>query len=168
MKRIYVIAEKCNGCMNCVVACQKSHANSEFYAPIRDSEPARIHLQVVEKSPFPLVCRHCEEPACVKACMTGAMRKDEKTGIVSNEYNPQKCVGCWMCVMACPFGVISPKQVDDRKIAVKCDMCVNRGYPACVESCPTSAIVYMEDDEFAEYKRQYSLVSSSSRQDGDS
>ncbi|MFZ5988156.1 MAG: 4Fe-4S dicluster domain-containing protein [Bacillota bacterium] len=167
MKRIYVIKEKCNGCMNCVVACQKAHAGSEFYAPIRDSEPARIHLQVVEKSPVPLVCRHCEEPACVKACMTGAMRKDEKTGIVSNEFNTQKCVGCWMCVMACPFGVISPKQDGDRKIAVKCDLCINRGYPACVESCPKGAIVYMEEDEFTEYKRQLAAESSSDGQEGD-
>jgi anaerobic carbon-monoxide dehydrogenase iron sulfur subunit len=168
MKRIYVIKEKCNGCMSCVVACQKTHADSEFYAPIRDSEPARTYLQVVEKSPVPLVCRHCEEPACVKACMSGAMQKDEKTGIVSNEFNPQKCVGCWMCVMACPFGVISPKQDGDRKIAVKCDMCVKIGYPACVTACPTGAVVYMEDDEFAEYKRQLSAENSDLRQDGDS
>jgi carbon-monoxide dehydrogenase iron sulfur subunit len=168
MKRIYVIKEKCNGCMNCVVACQKEHADSEFYAPIRDSEPTRIHLQVVENSPVPLVCRHCDEPACVKACMTGAMQKDEETGIVSNEFNPQKCVGCWMCVMACPFGVISAKTDGTRKIAVKCDMCIKRGSPACVDSCPNGAIVYMEDDEFAEYKRQSYVVSSSLCQDGDS
>lgn len=167
MKRIYVIKEKCNGCMNCVVACQKAHADSVFYAPIRDSEPTRIYLQVVEKSPVPLVCRHCEEPACVKACMTGAMQKDEKTGIVSNEFTPQRCVGCWMCVMACPFGVISPKQDGDRKIAVKCDMCVKRGSPACVDSCPKGALVYIEDDKFAEYKRQLSAESGSIGQDGD-
>jgi carbon-monoxide dehydrogenase iron sulfur subunit len=168
MKRIYVIKEKCNGCMSCVVACQKAHADSEFYAPIRDFEPTRFHLQVVEKSPVPLVCSHCEEPACVKACMTGAMQKDERTGIVSNEFNPQKCIGCWMCVMSCPFGVISQKQDGDRKIAVKCDMCVKRGYPACVDSCPKGAIVYMEDQEFAEYKRQLSVESNSIGKDGDS
>lgn len=167
MKRIYVIKEKCNGCMNCVVACQKAHADSEFYAPIRDTEPARIYLQVVKKSPVPLVCRHCEEPACVKACMTGAMQKDENTGIVSNEFHPQKCVGCWMCVMACPFGVISPKQDGTRKIAVKCDMCIQRGSPACVDSCPNGAIVYMEDDKFSEYKRQLFVVSNPTGQDGD-
>jgi len=157
MKRLFVIKELCNGCMNCVVACQKAHADSEFYAPIRDSEPTRIHLQVVEKSPVPLVCCHCEEPACVKACITGAMRKDEQTGIVSNEFDLGKCVGCWMCVMACPFGVISPKQDGDHKIAVKCDLCRHRGSPACVESCPHNAIVYMEEEELAEYKRQQAV-----------
>lgn len=155
MKRIYVLKDKCNGCMNCVVACQKAHAGSEFYAPIRDTEPSRIHIQVVEKSPVPLVCHHCEEPACVKACPTGAMRKDEATGIVSNEWDPTKCVGCWMCVMACPYGVISPKEDGDRKVAVKCDLCRNReSGPACVEACPHGAIVYLEEEEFAEYERQ--------------
>ena len=110
MKRIFVIKEKCTACMNCVVACQKSHAGSDFYAPIRDTEPGRIYLQSVDKSPVPLVCMHCEDPACVKACITGAMRKDPESGIVSNEFTPGKCVGCWMCVMACPYGVISPKR----------------------------------------------------------
>ena len=167
MKRIYIIKEKCTGCMNCVVACQKTHAGSEFYSPIRDSEPSRIYLQAVEKSPVPLVCRHCDEPACVKACMTGAMRKDDESGIVSNEFNINKCVGCWMCVMACPFGVISPKQDGDRKIAVKCDMCMKRGYPACIESCPTGAIVYMEEDEFAELKRQESAETIAPKQGGE-
>lgn len=158
MKRIFVIKEKCTGCASCLVQCQKSHADSEFYAPIRDTEPTRIYLQAVERSPVPLVCRHCEDPACVKACMTGAMRKDEETGIVSNEFDTNKCVGCWMCVMTCPFGVISPKRDGDRKIAVKCDLCMKRGYPACVESCPTGAIVYMEEDEFSELRQHQTAV----------
>jgi carbon-monoxide dehydrogenase iron sulfur subunit len=167
MKRINVIKDRCNGCMNCVVACQKSHAGSEFYAPVRDTEPSRIYLQVVENSPVPLVCRHCDDPVCVKACMTGAMRKDSATGIVSNETNPKKCVGCWMCIMACPFGVLSPKQDGDKRISIKCDMCVGRGSPACVDSCPNYAIVYMEDSEFTEYGRLASVQSISLGQDGD-
>lgn len=162
MKRIYVIKEKCNGCMNCVVACQKTHADSEFYAPIRDTEPTRIHLQAMENSPAPLVCQHCEEPACVKACITGAMRKHPETGVVSNEHNRQKCIGCWMCIMACPFGMISPKQEEDTKVAVKCDLCVARGYPACIEACPTGALIYAEEEEFRDYKQQLSLQDTAS------
>ncbi|MCL6589950.1 MAG: 4Fe-4S dicluster domain-containing protein [Firmicutes bacterium] len=153
MKRIFVLKEKCNACLNCVVACQTSHAGSGFYAPVRDSEPSRIYVQAVGKSPVPLVCMHCEDPACVKACITGAMRKDPETGIVSNEFAPNKCVGCWMCIMACPYGVISPKREYGKKTAVKCDLCIKRGRPACVDSCPNGAIVYMEEAGFADYKQ---------------
>ena len=159
MKRIFIIKEKCTACLNCVVACQKTHAGSELYAPIRDVEPGRIYLQAVGESPVPLVCMHCEEPSCVKACITGAMRKDPESGIVSNEFVPGKCVGCWMCVMACPYGVISPKEECSltgergKRIAVKCDLCMKRDAPACVASCPEGAIVYMEEAEFAGYKQ---------------
>jgi carbon-monoxide dehydrogenase iron sulfur subunit len=153
MKRLYVIKEKCNGCMSCVVACQKAHAHSELYAPIRESEPARIYIQTVHNAPIPLACHHCEEPACVRACMSGAMQKDEVTGIVSNEGNAQQCVGCWMCVMVCPYGVISTKKDGDRKVAVKCDLCRHLGAPACVGACPSGAVVWMNETEVKPHRK---------------
>ncbi|MGE5550259.1 MAG: hypothetical protein ACM3ZC_06985 [Bacteroidota bacterium] len=79
MKRIRVIPAKCNACLNCVVACQETHAGSELHAPIRDVEPGRIQIQYAAGRPVPLVCLHCEEPSCVKACPAGAMRKDPVT-----------------------------------------------------------------------------------------
>jgi carbon-monoxide dehydrogenase iron sulfur subunit len=138
MKRLYVIKEKCNGCMSCVVACQKAHAHSELYAPIRESEPARIYIQTVLNAPIPLACHHCEEPACVRACMSGAMQKDEVTGIVSNEGNAQQCVGCWMCVMVCPSGAL--KTNPEHHVVAKCDLCAETGERACAEACPTGAL----------------------------
>ena len=51
------------------------------------------------------------------------------------------------------MGSFLPKEEHGKKIAIKCDLCMKRGYPACVESCPTGAIVYMEEAEFAEYKQ---------------
>jgi len=52
--------------------------------------------------------------------------------------------------MVCPFGVIGLGQdVDGKVIAIKCDLCPERGIPACVQACPTKALVYMEADEFA-------------------
>jgi len=85
------------------------------------------------------------------------MQKDPETGIVSNEGNLQKCVGCWMCIMACPFGVISPKKNGSQKTAVKCDLCKGRKNGlACVEACPNGALVFMEEDDFASYKKKLS------------
>jgi carbon-monoxide dehydrogenase iron sulfur subunit len=75
------------------------------------------------------------------------MQKDEVTGIVSNEGFSQSCIGCWMCVMVCPYGVISPKRDGDRKVAVKCDLCKTTGEHACVKACPSGAVVCMDESE---------------------
>ncbi len=90
-------------------------------------------------------CRHCTEPRCVMACMSGCLTKDKKTGIVL--FNKDKCVGCWMCVMVCPYAAIRP----DFKIKkpLRCDMCKDLDMPQCVKSCPTKAIIWAEEEELA-------------------
>jgi carbon-monoxide dehydrogenase iron sulfur subunit len=72
--------------------------------------------------------------------MAGSMVRDEETGLVVNR--EEKCVGCWMCVMACPYGVIN--RDSEKRLAVKCDRCPDSGYPQCVKSCPTRALTYTE------------------------
>lgn len=59
-----------------------------------------------------------------------------------------KCVGCWMCVMACPYGVIKRRKED--RVALKCDQCLELDEPACVAACPTAALYFCEKDEFVE------------------
>ena len=81
-------------------------------------------------------CRLCEDPACVKACITGAMQKDKKTGIVS--VDESKCIGCMTCLAVCPYGCIKPG-----KIALKCDLCSGEE-PQCVKNCPNRALVWAE------------------------
>jgi carbon-monoxide dehydrogenase iron sulfur subunit len=78
--------------------------------------------------------------------MTGAMRKDEKTGYVT--YDKEHCAHCFMCVMACPYGVLKPDEIYHYEV-MKCDMCVHRsedgtGNPMCVEKCPMHAITLVE------------------------
>lgn len=154
MKEILVNVERCNGCLNCTVACATAHSPSkDILTALINKEQARLSVQAVKGRPVPVMCRHCAEPACVEACMAGAMQKDPVTGIVSNEGNEQQCVGCWMCVMACPYGAIVQKQGPDR-VALKCDRCKGREVPACVESCPNGALVYTEVDRFSEDRRQ--------------
>ncbi len=126
MKRLNIKAERCAGCKRCETACMAEH----------NSNVPRIFVESVSERPVPVVCRHCEEPLCVSACMAGCMQKDPVTGIVTNTGHEQKCVGCWMCVMACPYGVIVP----NGGLAEKCDMCPNRDTPACVEACPNYVI----------------------------
>jgi Fe-S-cluster-containing dehydrogenase component len=105
-------------------------------------------------------CMHCADPSCVSACPVSAMTKDPVTGIVA--YNPDACVGCRYCVVACPFGI--PKYQYDSptgKIG-KCELCRHRTkdghYSACAEVCPTGATLYGKSaDLLAEAKRRIAL-----------
>ncbi len=89
---------------------------------------------------YPVSCRHCEDAKCVSACMAGALSRDEKQGMVIHDES--RCVGCWMCVMACPYGAIRPNV--KAKKPVRCDKCADKDEPACVKACPTRAIIIRE------------------------
>ncbi|UCH83163.1 MAG: 4Fe-4S dicluster domain-containing protein [Candidatus Latescibacterota bacterium] len=92
---------------------------------------------------YQAVCRLCEDPECVAACMAVALTLDRKTGQVLFDRN--RCVGCAMCVMVCPHNAIVP----DRRAgkAILCDQCVGRDKPACVAACSTGAIDFVETDD---------------------
>lgn len=94
-----------------------------------------------------VACNHCDDPACVKVCPTGAMHKDPETGLVS--VNEKHCVGCGYCHMACPYNV--PKVDREKGHSVKCDGCKDRVAqglkPICVESCPLRALDFGPVDE---------------------
>jgi carbon-monoxide dehydrogenase iron sulfur subunit len=55
-----------------------------------------------------------------------------------------KCVGCWTCIVACPYGALS-RDVDSRTV-IKCDLCPEREIPACVLNCPNEALVLGSDE----------------------
>ena len=142
MKRIMIDNEKCQGCLNCSLACMAEHnekGKSIYDLDLEDIKNVSRNyiIQKQEQKNCPIFCRHCDEPECVIACMSGAMTKDSETGIVS--YNKEKCATCYMCVMSCPYGVLKADD-ETKKIIVKCDMCGGREIPRCVESCPTGAI----------------------------
>lgn len=144
MKRILINQELCDGCKNCQVACMAEHTESKSILNLNLADPANQARNFIEMGPngkaVPVFCRHCDEPACVTACMSGAMTKNPDTGVVSND--PAICAGCWMCVMTCPFSIVRPDY--QGKAAIKCDFCAGRSFPRCVESCPTGAITLVE------------------------
>jgi carbon-monoxide dehydrogenase iron sulfur subunit len=146
MKRIYINEEYCIGCRLCEIHCIVQHSKSKkILKAFKDEAVKAAPAVMVEEHgylSFALQCRHCKDAPCIGACMTGAMSRDEKTGAVLHDQ--EKCVGCWMCVMVCPFGVTKPDH-EKHKIASKCDLC--EGKPACVENCPNEALVYEDRDE---------------------
>jgi carbon-monoxide dehydrogenase iron sulfur subunit len=100
----------------------------------------RIQIEEGQGINFAVSCRHCEEPLCVKSCITGAL--SIKDGVIS--VNKDKCVGCYTCILVCPFGAVMPGS--DGSVIQKCELCTNNscGEPACVTGCPNRAIVFEE------------------------
>lgn len=141
MKVIMVDQEKCTGCHVCELWCANEIASESKRMPDSFFEtPQPVPRVFVEGKKFALQCRHCPEAPCLEACPNGTMRRDPETGLVF--VHEPTCIGCWMCVMVCPFGVINP--YSPMKVAVKCDRCRNMGYPICAEVCPTNAITLVE------------------------
>ena len=141
VRRILINKELCQGCKNCQLACMAEHTQDKCVLTLDLGDRSNQARNFIEPGnngkPVPLFCRHCDEPACVTACMSGAMTKNPQTGEVMTD--SKKCAGCWMCVMSCPFGIIQPDQATGT-VAVKCDFCADRPFPRCVEACPTGAI----------------------------
>ncbi len=137
MKRIKINRDKCIGCLGCVTACIVSH----------ESYDARNRVVIdSENKASPIFCSHCDLPECVYTCMTGAMHKNSETGYV--EYDAERCASCYMCIMACPYGVLKSDRIN-HELIMKCNMCVHRTEdgspdPMCVEKCPMSAITLEE------------------------
>lgn len=158
-KKIFCDIQKCVACRTCELACAVEHSTTKdlFLAMLERPRPMRrTFVHFIEKDvSHSIACQHCEEPPCMEACMSVCISRDEKTGKV--DIDRARCVGCWMCVMVCPFGIIS-RELDDKNKAVKCDLCPERASPACVDACPTKTLSYETRDEFLKRKKAESKV----------
>ena len=166
---IAVDTRKCMGCQTCAVACKMENNipdsiwwNRVFTDGGAWLDTARGDYGSAYVSFVPTACQHCENPACVKVCPVGATYKDSETGIVRQDYD--KCIGCRMCMAACPYTGVRSFNWDDPQYAAevalgdvdspvhqkhvveKCTMCwhrVARGEePACVATCVGYARVF--------------------------
>lgn len=140
MKKVWVNEEWCLGCHLCEYNC--AYANSGISDMVKALKGKkinpRIRIEEGDSINFAVQCRHCPEPICVKSCISGAL--SQKDGMVVIDQS--KCVSCFTCVMACPYGCIRPG--DDGPMQ-KCELCVsNGGEPLCVKGCPNNAIVFEE------------------------
>ncbi len=129
--------EKCIGCELCEKVC-------EFL----NSKPRSKVTQTGDGVLVPITCLHCTTPVCVEVCPTGAAYRGSN-GSISLRMN--RCVGCKLCVAACPFGV--PEVEPGRSFMRKCDLCQERTKdglePACTMLCPAGAIIFKEYEDAA-------------------
>ena len=140
MKRVYVNEKWCLGCHLCEYNCAFANSGKNDMAKLKGIKiNPRIQVEEHEDVCFAVNCRHCEEPLCVKSCISGALSVHD--GVIEIDQN--KCVGCYTCIMACPYGAVVPS---DEGVIQKCERCIKNscGEPACVKGCPNHAIVFEE------------------------
>ncbi|MDI6865216.1 MULTISPECIES: 4Fe-4S dicluster domain-containing protein [Thermodesulfovibrio] len=141
----------CTGCNTCFYKCVQEN-RYHFQAA---KGLARTTVFIQDNGLLHHRCMHCENPSCVASCPSGAFYKTPE-GIVL--HNPQHCIGCRTCVVACPFNV--PQWDSDKKEFVKCTMCIHRVskglLPACVEACPTEALTFGKRQEILDKSQKLS------------
>src|SRR5512133_3461067 len=181
----------CVGCRGCQTACKdanklpadKVEANGGVYDAPADlnsttknvikSLPTSNGGQVFVKQQ----CMHCVDPACVSACMLGALHKEgeskrtlagEKKGTGIVLWDKLTCVGCRYCQIACAYNVPKFEWYEAFPKIVKCELCRHRAdpakqgplavaNPACAEVCPREAVIYGARAELlAEARRRVS------------
>ena len=141
MKRVYVNEQWCLGCHLCEYYCAFANSGERNMAKALKNLKIHPRIQIEEHQgiSFAVSCRHCEEPLCVQSCISGALTRED--GVV--RIDPDVCVGCFTCVLVCPYGAISPS---GESAVQKCELCVEHadGRPQCVAGCPNNAIVFEE------------------------
>lgn len=132
---------RCVGCHSCSLACKTEHN-----IPLGSFRTRVRYLERTDKLTlkfFPLICMHCQDAPCLKACPCNAItRLEDKTVVIDRN----RCSSKKACIDACPYGAIYIDPKTDK--ADKCDLCANRTVlgmePACVNVCPTNALKYCD------------------------
>lgn len=141
MKRIYVNEEWCLGCHLCEYQCAFANSGKASMVNALKGKTIypRVHVEEDDKITYAVSCRHCEDPICVKSCISGAL--SSKDGVICIDH--EKCVGCLTCILVCPYGAVAQGEAG---VVQKCELCMTNsvGAPACVAGCPNKAIVYEE------------------------
>ena len=163
---------RCIGCHTCANACKMQNNvpmgmlwNRVLTEGCDIVDGAVGQYPNVSRAYLPVACQHCENPACLRVCPTGATYKDEK-GRVEIAYD--KCIGCRTCMAACPYNARvfnwnEPRRDPDfnygdkdvpvrgKGVVEKCTMCKERtdrgDEPMCVVCCPTKARIWGDVDD---------------------
>lgn len=139
MKRVYVNEDWCLGCHLCEYYCAFANSGKDDMVKALKDRKISPNIQIEEGKDicFAVSCRHCDEPLCVKGCITGALTRKDGVIVIDRD----KCVSCYTCILSCPYGAVTPSE---EGTVQKCELCIKNagGEPACVKGCPNRAIVF--------------------------
>ena len=142
---------RCTGCLACTVACKAINGvdvGNFWIKTLRigphPNEGGSGDYPDVEMYFLPMQCQHCSNPECVTVCPTGASAIAEDGTV---QIDAEQCIGCGMCLDACPYGV---RYLDANNVAQKCNLCADQvadgGLPQCVTQCGGLARFYGDAD----------------------
>ena len=172
---------RCMACHTCIIGCKSENyipdgivwnniatvGSGGMDCPSGDFPNVKMHAKTI-------ACQHCENPACARVCPVGATYKDKETGVVRQDYD--KCIGCRMCMAACPYTGVRSFNWEEPKYSVgfrygnldapehqkhtveKCTFCWHRlakgKNPICTEVCPARARKFGDlNDSMSEVSR---------------
>lgn len=157
----FVNTDICTGCKACMTSCfdrndlevpAKFRKVYEFGGGEWTADEAGAFTATAFTYYASMTCGHCESPACVANCPTGAMIKRDEDGIVY--VDESVCIGCGTCANACPYG--APKVSEERGVTSKCNFCMDYldegGRPACVDACLMRCLDF---GDIAELREKY-------------
>lgn len=163
---VLVDLNRCVGCRSCEAACNKEQGLPAPHKPFDDfsvfeelhhgqqRRPDETRYTVVNRYEPPgldhplfrkVQCNHCQEPACLTSCFVNAYTKTPEGAVI---YDPEVCVGCRTCMIACPFNIPAFRYSSAFEPRIqKCIFCydtrLKKGQPpACVDACPQEALTF--------------------------
>ena len=149
---------RCVGCLACAVACKVANnvPIGSFWNKVLRIGPnpstEGSDFPNVDMYFLPIQCQHCENPACVAVCPTGASHKLEDGTM---QVDKEKCIGCQFCAMSCPYGVRYLNE--EERVVEKCTLCEQKTaqgeLPMCVDTCVGLARWFgdMESGDYAQF-----------------
>jgi Fe-S-cluster-containing dehydrogenase component len=159
--KVFVVdTTKCNGCHDCQIACKDEHVSNDWMPYARPqpdtgqfwlklNQRTRGNVPQVKVAYWAVMCQHCDDAPCMKACPVkdGIYRRPDGLVII----DPAKCTGCQSCVDACTYGAIFYNE--GLNLAQKCTGCahlLDKGWktPRCADACPNDALQFGEEADF--------------------